>query len=359
MPVMRRRGFTLIELLVVIAIIAVLIALLLPAVQAAREAARRAQCVNNLKQIGLALHNYHITNDKFPMGSSVAIGQTYVYDAKAGWSYAGPILPSLEQQAIYNSINFNYGVSFSSATSLCYQFNATAINNQIRTFICPSDPAAGVNFFTSTNYFGSLGTTTNLVNGGSKPTSLATYPTTGVFAFQQCYGIRDVADGTSNTLAICEATVGTGNLASGAKVTYNVAVSNVTNIPPAAIVVDASTAPGPTQQGLAACDQAWLNGTVLAASYARGQQWSNGAMGYTLCNTVATPNWAQDRWTQCSSLGAGGYDEYSEVDSYHAGGINVLMADGSVRFIKNSINQNAWWALGTRANGEVISADSF
>jgi prepilin-type N-terminal cleavage/methylation domain-containing protein/prepilin-type processing-associated H-X9-DG protein len=356
---MRRRGFTLIELLVVIAIIAVLIALLLPAVQAAREAARRAQCVNNLKQIGLALHNYHGTNDKFPMGSSVAIGQTYTYDAKAGWSYAGPILPGLEQQAIYNAINFNYGVSFASTSSLCYQFNATAINAQIKTFVCPSDPAAGVNFPASTNYFGSLGTTTNLTANGSKPTSLANLPTTGFFAFQQCSGIRDVPDGTSNTMAVVEATVGVMNLSSGAKVTYNVALSNVTGIPPAAIVFDASTAPGPTQQGLDACDQAWRNGTVLAASYARGQQWANGAMGYALCNTVATPNWAQDRWTQCSTIGAGGYDQYSESDSYHAGGINVLMADGSVRFVKDSIGRTTWWALGTRANGEVISADSF
>src|ERR1700730_5064061 len=106
---MRRRGFTLIELLVVIAIIAVLIALLLPAVQAAREAARRAQCVNNLKQIGLALHNYHDVNGSFPMGSSLGLYNGGFYQAKQGWSAHGAMLPQLEQMALYNAINFNFG----------------------------------------------------------------------------------------------------------------------------------------------------------------------------------------------------------------------------------------------------------
>jgi hypothetical protein len=138
----------------------------------------------------------------------------------------------------------------------------------------------------------------------------------------------------------------------------NVAVSNV-SIPAAAIVYDASTAAAATQQGIAACDKAWQSGTVAAASYARGQQWANGAMGYSLCNTVVTPNWNQDRWTQCSSLAAGGYDQYSESDSFHAGGINTLVTDGSVKFIKDSINRTTWWALGTKANGEVLSADSY
>ena len=106
----RKRGFTLIELLVVIAIIAVLIALLLPAVQAAREAARRMQCVNNLKQIGLALHNYHSANDCFPMGSGSGV-LTYPpppYQAKECWAVHGAILQFLEQMPLYNAINFNW-----------------------------------------------------------------------------------------------------------------------------------------------------------------------------------------------------------------------------------------------------------
>src|SRR5881628_3599217 len=110
MPHPLRRSFTLIELLVVIAIIAVLIALLLPAVQAAREAARRAQCVNNMKQMGLAIHNYHSVHDVFPMGASLGMyDATGNYYVKQNLSLHAAILPFLEQTAVYNSINFNWG----------------------------------------------------------------------------------------------------------------------------------------------------------------------------------------------------------------------------------------------------------
>src|SRR4051812_6555368 len=151
-----RRAFTLIELLVVIAIIAVLIALLLPAVQAAREAARRMQCTNNLKQIGLALHNYHQINDSFPMGASLGMLNLNVYQAKQNWSYIAAILPQLEQTAIYNAINFNMGVNL--AASLAFAVNSTAIQRQISPVLCPSDPNSGRDFNFSNNYYGSIGT---------------------------------------------------------------------------------------------------------------------------------------------------------------------------------------------------------
>src|SRR5947209_1510973 len=135
-----RRGFTLIELLVVIAIIAVLIALLLPAVQAAREAARRMQCTNNLKQIGLALHNYHSANGSFPMGcSSGMYSGIGVYNVKQNLSAHAQMLPFLEQQQIYNALNFSWGCEDNTAV-LCYLINATGTNAQIKAFVCPSDP---------------------------------------------------------------------------------------------------------------------------------------------------------------------------------------------------------------------------
>src|SRR5205085_70006 len=134
---MRRRGFTLIELLVVIAIIAVLIALLLPAVQAAREAARRSQCVNNLKQIGLALHNYHTVNDTFPMGASLGLYQIGQYLGKQNLSSHVALLPQVEQTALYNAVNFSFGAD--EAGTLCGVVNRTVINTQVKSFLCPSD----------------------------------------------------------------------------------------------------------------------------------------------------------------------------------------------------------------------------
>ena len=156
--VSNRRGFTLIELLVVIAIIAVLIALLLPAVQAAREAARRAQCVNNLKQIGLGLHNYHSSNDVFPMGQSLQQGSTWnSTSAQAG------MLSYMEQTAVFNSINFSL-VSTDGE-------NTTAWNTRINSFLCPSDGSAG-STSNYNSYKASQGT-----NSQSNPTNC-----TGLFA---------------------------------------------------------------------------------------------------------------------------------------------------------------------------------
>src|SRR6478609_3630910 len=135
-----RRGFTLIELLVVIAIIAVLIALLLPAVQAAREAARRAQCVNNLKQIGLALHSYHEQLNCFPMGAGQAMYDIGKVDAHQGLSIHTAILPQLGETAAFNAFNYSFGMA--DGTWLGFQVNQTVQKAQIKVFICPSDPNA-------------------------------------------------------------------------------------------------------------------------------------------------------------------------------------------------------------------------
>jgi prepilin-type N-terminal cleavage/methylation domain-containing protein len=223
---MRGRGFTLIELLVVIAIIAVLIALLLPAVQAAREGARRSQCVNNLKQFGLGIHNYHSSNDVFPMGASLCY---YNYGGGSpcttwnNWSAHAMMLNYLEQSPLYNAINFNMegrGSDYASSA------NSTAYDAKVGLFLCPSDTDAGK--INDNCYYASVGPTTN---AGSDTPPRPTNPacpnyssaTSGVFAFRLAYGLRDITDGSSNTIAFSEGqagaslqTVTPGNMIMGA-----------------------------------------------------------------------------------------------------------------------------------------------
>jgi prepilin-type N-terminal cleavage/methylation domain-containing protein/prepilin-type processing-associated H-X9-DG protein len=354
MTLRRVRGFTLIELLVVIAIIAVLIALLLPAVQAAREAARRAQCVNNLKQFGLAMHNYHATNDTFPMGASLAYSNfPTAPTAKDNWSAHAAMLPQMEGQALYNAINFNFGVN-ENGTNMSYLFNSTVINAQVKAFLCPSDPNAGA-VPNSNNYFACVGTSTYFTDSGTAPATLGNHPTTGFFGFQLCYGLRSCTDGSSNTIAFSEGTVG-ANTVLGQK---NIGLQKVTGIPAGAITADASLNPATTKMGLAACDAAWLGGggTVDPAAQ-RGKNWAHGGLCFTLFNTVATPNANNDTWSYCSSISGGSISNFSEADSYHAGGVNALMGDGRVQFLKSSINPLTWYAIGTKAGGEVTSADA-
>jgi prepilin-type N-terminal cleavage/methylation domain-containing protein/prepilin-type processing-associated H-X9-DG protein len=356
------RAFTLIELLVVIAIIAILIALLLPAVQAAREAARRAQCVNNLKQIGLALHNYHSAHNTFPLGVSSAVytAPPAVYNVKQNFGPHAQILPFLEQQTIYNALNFNFGVEDSTGVQ-CYKINSTGTDRVINAFVCPSDPNAAKPDHNSTsntnNYYGCVGTTMNFSNitDAMLPSVTINWPSTGLFTFHQCYGIATCIDGTSNTIAFAEAVVGTQSLRFGQR---RIGFNTVSALGPN-LLFDAFQSPAAANAGLAACSAVWTTRSGGSVDDQRGENWAHGCLAMTLFNTIAVPNQYDDQWTHCSSIGSTARASLSNSDSYHPGGVNGMMADGSVRFFKDSINQRTWWALGTRAGGEVISADSY
>ncbi len=354
-----RRGFTLIELLVVIAIIAVLISLLLPAVQSAREAARRAQCVNNLKQIGLALHNYHSASGSFPMGTAAATaGGNYGMGTQTWGSFScfALMLPYLEQQPIYSACNFNWTVSWGAGSAI----NATVYNANLAAFICPSDgktaqPAScDIN---NNNYFGSMGTT------------VAPWATTstGIFAQTSAYGISNVTDGTSNTIAFSEGLVGDNTqwtkwrdgLGTGTGAAAMAYFNQPWPFQPGAY--DANSDPTAVLADLQSCT-GWFNSKTNQASFQdKGLRWSNGSPGLTIFNTIVPPNSQLYPWSGCRFSCACGIDyaNYVNASSNHPGGCNVGFCDGSVKFIKSSIAMNTWWALGTKDTGDVVSSDSY
>jgi len=359
-----RRGFTLIELLVVIAIIAVLIALLLPAVQAAREAARRAQCTNNLKQIALAAHNYLSQQGVLPMQTTYPAGQTQSW----GWSYGWPlaIAPQLEQNVLFNAFNFSVGM-FGNAQGYTIQHgNDTILYIQLASLICPSDgtrqkPQAPIGV---TNYVGNYGGPGQLAGftGTIQSGSLGWGPdinNTGPI------GIENIRDGTSNTALFSERLVGLANVNAATFFRNNVDFKRAVFDGPA-VGGGQDAGPVAAQQFIQACQN--LPGTTPAhATWGSGAYWLAGYPLHVVVNDylhAGTPNGPacnnpQGSFASLSWIYFVGPAGSAPPTSNHPGGVNLALADGSVKFIKDSIGLQPWWALGTRAGGEVLSSDQY
>jgi prepilin-type N-terminal cleavage/methylation domain-containing protein/prepilin-type processing-associated H-X9-DG protein len=335
------RGFTLIELLVVIAIIAVLIALLLPAVQAAREAARRSQCVNNLKQIGLGLHNYESTVQCLPPSHFELLWND--------WSAHMMMLPYMEQSPIYNATNFAYtGRAASTGTngSTLSPENSTVIQTTISYLLCPSDmdrlTTKGGHFNYSMNAGSQVYTAKYADNWMGVALDIpATYQVAqGVKPIK----LRDIIDGTSNTAAFSERVKGIGTMNAVDTTLPGSAVSNVgswfSNDPKTAYLTCLATPP---------------TSSNLFTGFAMGGFWHAGLMdnGGAYFH-IMPPNAPFSCVCQSQRENGAAY----AASSRHPGGVNVLFCDGSVKFIKSTINFAAWNAIGTRANSEVVSADS-
>jgi prepilin-type N-terminal cleavage/methylation domain-containing protein/prepilin-type processing-associated H-X9-DG protein len=336
-----RKGFTLIELLVVIAIIGVLIGLLLPAVQSAREAARRSQCTNNLKQLGLALHNYVSTNESLPPGGEVNS------NPYAGVWTAGPqnfcmkarLLPFMEQGPIYNAINFNVSAIWNGNQYVIdgIAINSTARRNKIATFLCPSDPntpGGGDPQVYCSNYANNQGL--NRYNN-SWYSNGPTYFQGDDGGLNKLRTFASITDGLSNTAMFSEWVKGQGsNTRGGLNMTYS----------------------GPGVTGIPQGDPDANYKLSMACNASNNFSWDFKGEIWIMDDSGRGGGYYHITGPNRKSCDLGRYDSLIGASSNHPGGVNVCMLDGSVKFIKSSINIRTWHALATIDYGEVISADA-
>ncbi len=308
-PPRPRHAFTLIELLVVIAIIAVLVGLLLPAVQAAREAARKTQCLNNLKQIGVALHSYHSMHDTFPPGyvsntqGNLPTGQ----DIGPGWGWIAMMLYNIEMTSLYNCVNFSL------STTAPESQTARQISPSV--FLCPSNTDGGgpltIKDGAGNILVSDLSPGQYVAVAGQWEPEEFPAPNNGVFYRNSKIGLRDITDGSSTTLLAGERSQNVANATWVGMIPFGQACNNpkwpVQDCEASSVLILGHTGPSP--------DEAWID----------------------------VPNYKR-----------AGADDFH---SLHPGGCNFLFGDGSIRFVKETINPQVFSFLATRAGGEVVSSD--